>query len=68
MVERISGRSVAVREVSRRHGDPTCLVADATKAGRVMDWYPRYSALADIVQKAWNWNNTLASAESRLGR
>jgi UDP-arabinose 4-epimerase len=55
MVERVSGRSVSVKEVSRRLGDPPCLVADATRAGKVLQWGPRYSALRDIVQTAWSW-------------
>jgi UDP-glucose-4-epimerase GalE len=55
MVERVTGQNVAVREVSRRLGDPPCLVADATKAGKLMGWRPQHSALEDIVRTAWNW-------------
>lgn len=54
-VERVSGRSLRVREVSRRVGDPPCLVADATRAANVIAWHPKYSTLENIVQTDWNW-------------
>ena len=57
MVERVSGHSVPVREVGRRAGDPPCLVADAGKSGRLMNWRPVHSSLEEIVQTAWNWHN-----------
>ena len=55
MVERVSGRKVPVREIGRRAGDPASLVADAAKAGELLKWSPRHSALEEIVQTAWNW-------------
>jgi UDP-glucose-4-epimerase GalE len=55
MVEKVSGRKAAVREVGRRAGDPACLVADATKSAEKMGWRPQHSSLAEIIKTAWNW-------------
>ncbi|HLG95763.1 MAG TPA: UDP-glucose 4-epimerase GalE [Bryobacteraceae bacterium] len=57
MVERVSGRKVAAREVGRRAGDPPALVADAAKSAELMHWRPRHSSLEEIVRTAWNWHN-----------
>jgi UDP-glucose-4-epimerase GalE len=56
-VERVSGRSVPVTEGPRRPGDPPRLVADASKARRVLGWEPNYTDLDDIVRTAWNWHS-----------
>lgn len=55
-VERLSGRKVPVREGSRRTGDASTLVADASRAFRVLGWTPKYTALEDIVATALNWH------------
>jgi len=55
MVEQISARKVPVREAPRRAGDPACLVAEATRAGALLNWQPRHSTLQELVQTAWNW-------------
>ena len=54
MVGRVAACEVPVREVSRRPGDPACLIADATKADRILGWSPRHSTLEEIVRTAWN--------------
>jgi len=54
-VERISGRAVPVREAGRRSGDPPLLVADASKAARILGWRAQQSSLPEIIQTAWNW-------------
>jgi UDP-glucose-4-epimerase GalE len=55
MVGGVTEREVAVKEVERRPGDPSFLVADATKAARVLGWSPHHSTLEEIVRSAWNW-------------
>ena len=57
MVEHVSGRKVPAREVGRRAGDPPALVADASKAARLLHWTPGHSTLQEIVRTAWNWKN-----------
>jgi len=55
MVEQVSGNKVPALEAPRRPGDPASLVAEASKAGQVLGWQPRLSALKTIVETAWNW-------------
>lgn len=55
MVERVGGRKVPAREVGRRAGDPSSLVADARKSAAVLGWRPEHSSLEEIVRTAWNW-------------
>lgn len=58
-VERCAGgRKVPFRDAPRRQGDPPSLVADASRAGKVLGWRPRFSDIDTIVQTAWNWHST----------
>jgi UDP-glucose-4-epimerase GalE len=53
-VEEVIGKKVPWHETAPRPGDPPVLVADATRAYRLMGWRPRRS-LRQIVSTAWNW-------------
>lgn len=53
---RVSGKDIPVSIVGRRPGDPAVLVADNKKAGRVLNWKPKY-LIEDILETAWNWHN-----------
>jgi UDP-glucose-4-epimerase GalE len=55
-VEREAGCAVPAEYGPRRAGDVPALVADASKARRVLDWTPQYPELADIVGTAWRWH------------
>ena len=55
-VERVSGSSVPVRLTIPRPGDPAVLVADASKAQRVLGWQPKYKGIESIIDTAWNWH------------
>jgi len=55
-VERVSGRTVPTRNAPRRPGDPPELVADATRAGQQLGWYPQHSSLENITRTAWVWH------------
>lgn len=55
MVEKVSGRRLAVQHAPRRAGDSPVLVADNSLAKRTLGWVPRYG-LKDIVASAWNWH------------
>jgi UDP-glucose-4-epimerase GalE len=55
-VEEVTGRNVPVKEGPRRPGDPDALVASSTKVQQQLGWRPRYTALRDIIQTAWNWH------------
>lgn len=52
---RVTGREIPVHEAPRRPGDPAILVADPSKAERVLGWKPRFTELEPIVETAWNW-------------
>lgn len=58
IVDRVSfvtGRKILQRIGPRRPGDPSRLVADATKAKRELEWQPLYSSIESIVDTAWRW-------------
>src|SRR5262245_31907520 len=46
---------IEIRFESRRAGDPSHLVANAERAGRVLGWHPNYAELATIIRTAWEW-------------
>jgi UDP-arabinose 4-epimerase len=52
-VERVTGHAVPVVETARRPGDPPILVADASLAGDLIGFDPRFSDLDTIVATAW---------------
>jgi UDP-arabinose 4-epimerase len=55
-IERVTGRSLAVRRSPRRAGDPPRLVADPSRAQRLLGWRPALPALDEIVATAWRWH------------
>jgi UDP-glucose-4-epimerase GalE len=59
-VERVTGRKVPRREVARRAGDPPELVADPTKANRLLGWQPALSDIDSIIRTAWAWHTRTA--------
>lgn len=54
-VERVTGKEVGYRIQDRREGDPSYLVADASKAKSVLGWKPNRSGIDDIIKSAWSW-------------
>ncbi len=52
--ENATGRRLRRKMGPRRPGDPPLLVADATKAQRVLGWTAQRT-LADIAANAWGW-------------
>jgi UDP-arabinose 4-epimerase len=54
--ERVTGRSVKVRESPRRPGDPPELVADSSLAASVLGLRPRFTGIDEMIQTAWNWH------------
>ncbi|HEV2494190.1 MAG TPA: UDP-glucose 4-epimerase GalE [Terriglobia bacterium] len=55
-VGRMCGGRVPYHDAPRRAGDPPSLVADPSRASRVLAWKPRYSELDSIVESAWKWH------------
>lgn len=53
---RVTGRAIPSRLGQRRPGDPPQLVAESTKARRVLSWTPKYTDIESIVGTAWKWH------------
>jgi UDP-glucose-4-epimerase GalE len=64
MVEQVTGKRVPVRACPRRSGDPASLIAEASKAARVLSWQPRCSSLEEIIRTAWEWSSKQATVRS----
>ena len=54
--EKVTGKSIACIEKSRREGDPPELVADPRKAHEAFGWKARIVELEDIIRSAWEWH------------
>jgi len=52
----VTGARINVRDSWRRPGDPSILVADATRAGELLGWSAKRSDLATIITDAWHWH------------
>jgi UDP-glucose 4-epimerase len=57
---RVTGKSIKVDNAPRRAGDPPSLVADASKARRVLGWKPVRADIGGIVRDAWNFEQSRA--------
>lgn len=53
-VEKITGKPVQRKMGPRRPGDPPALVADPSRAERILQWKAKRN-LTEIVSTAWNW-------------
>lgn len=53
--EKVTEKKIAVREESRREGDPSKLIADATRAKEVLGWDPKVRSLEKIIESVWRW-------------
>ena len=51
-----TGQDIAVKIGERRAGDPAKLVADSTKAQKVLKWQPEITRMEDIIASAWKWH------------
>src|SRR5262249_13810542 len=52
---RVTSRSIPMRIEPARAGDPTRLVADASRAREILGWVPKHPDLADIIRSDWEW-------------
>jgi UDP-glucose 4-epimerase len=52
---RVTRKEILINEAPRRPGDPPALVADATKAQRVLGWRPKRADIDTIVRDAWDF-------------
>ena len=60
-VQRVAGKSIAIREEPRRPGDPPSLVAAADRIRALLGWQPKLDDLDNIVRTALRWEEKLLS-------
>lgn len=53
---KVTGHAIPVVEGPRRAGDPSRLIADATRAREVLGWKPKKPGLEEIIRDAWTWH------------
>ena len=53
---RVTGREINVANAPRRPGDPSKLIANAEKAGRILGWKPKIAGIEEIIGSAWKWH------------
>ncbi len=51
----ISGKSVKIKEIGRRPGDPAILFASNAKTKKVLNWSPEKD-IFQIIKDAWQWD------------
>ena len=51
----VTGQDIRFTVQTRRTGDPTVLVGDASQTLKILAWSPQIPALEDIIASAWNW-------------
>lgn len=59
--KKVTAINFLVVEADRREGDPPILVADSSKARRVLGWTPRHDDLDFIIKTAWEWEKKLVA-------
>jgi len=64
---RVTSKTILSEDCDRRAGDPSILVADATRAKELLDWHPQFSDLETIIQTAWAWRQRQTSVDGPWG-
>ena len=54
----VTGHPIPAVIGTRRPGDPAKLVADSSKAQRVLNWTPEVVKMEDIIATAWKWHSS----------
>jgi UDP-glucose 4-epimerase len=52
----VTGRRIPAQVAARRPGDPARLVADISRAKRILKWEPRRTRIDDMIESAWAWH------------
>ena len=53
---KVTGHPIPAKVGQRRAGDPARLVADSTKARKILKWQPEITKMEDIIATAWKWH------------
>ncbi len=54
----VSGKSIPIKEMERRPGDPARLVASSEKIKKELGWKPEHDSIKDIISSAWEWHSS----------
>ncbi|MBQ9904244.1 MAG: UDP-glucose 4-epimerase GalE [Synergistaceae bacterium] len=54
----VTGHEIPAKIGERRAGDPARLIADSTKARKVLHWQPKITRMEDIIATAWKWHKS----------
>ena len=54
-VQRVTGKELPVTYGPRRAGDPSTLIADASRTREVLGWVPQHSTMDEMIGSAWSW-------------
>lgn len=55
---KVTGHPIPAVFGERRPGDPAKLVADSSKAQKVLNWTPKIVKMEDIIATAWKWHSS----------
>jgi len=56
MAARVTHRPIGIQVKARRPGDPAKLIADSSRAKRLLGWCPGYASLEEQIATAWAWH------------
>jgi len=62
----ITDREIKIELRGRRPGDPSHLVADASRARSVLGWQPLYPELGSIIGSAWQWHSKHVQGSAKI--
>ncbi len=55
---KVTGKQIEAKISPRRAGDPSRLVANATKAKEILGWNPQFPEIEKIIESAWKWHES----------
>lgn len=64
-VRKVTGHSIPLTLTSRREGDAPMLIADCSKAIKLLGWKPVYKDINNIIESAWQWHKNNPSGYER---
>jgi UDP-glucose 4-epimerase len=59
---KVTGEPIPTKIEGRRAGDPPKLVADASKAKKLLGWEPAMSDLSTILRSQWEWRQSIGTS------
>ena len=60
--QKVTGKPIPTKMEGRRAGDPPKLVADVSKAKKVLGWHPTMSDLPTILRSQWEWRQRMGTS------